>query len=331
MKKLRYLLTFVNGIPQRVKSLKTWIALGLLVLSLLWLWAGDSSARQLAPVTPTAADAAKNCRWDTMDYFHRAFAGQPSRLFPLRSSPFSPGSYYVFVGPAGKDGRKLPPRKIMRFGPKELKGGHNYAAVMADRGETLRWGDNSAELLQYSKPPKNEAVVLARNEADPAEWYAICLLPGGGAAAPAPPDDRRHPLHVTVSPPEHTMRSGQEVRTTARVSGGVPPYTYQWFNNDAPSKVAKSSIRWTLRKGGSHILRVVVTDSRGKTASAQSVVAVHAETPKATPSPTTPVTNPRGEWRCIRLDFAGNCIWQWVCNDLSNNCGPVPPKPTGNK
>lgn len=359
---------------------------GLLVLSLLALWAGESSARELTSTPLGAVSAAKNCDWDARDYFQRSHPAQFG-FFPVKGAPFTPGSYYVFVGPAGKDGRAIPPRKIKTFGPKNLRGGHNYSAIMADLGETLRWGEDSAQIMQFSKPTKTDAVALARNEADPAEWYAICLMPAGGAPPPlkvtvtpaehgmnpgeevvtttqvsggSPPyrymwtnnnarsevtKDRvrwrfkkpgshiirvvvtdsqgrttsaqsaivvrglKEPLHVTVTPREHSMKAGEEVRTTANVTGGSPPYKYQWFNNDQLSNVTKNSVRWTLRKGGTHIIRVVVTDSQGKTANAQSVITVRGketiQQPPVTPpkppvTPTTPPTTPKqpsqGAW-----------------------------------
>jgi hypothetical protein len=245
--------------------------------------------------TPIAAvAAAKNCRWESREYYLKGASGQDGGYFPLRQSPFRPGTYFVFVGPAGKDGMAVPPKRIKSFGSKQLKGGTNYTASMADRGETLRWRSDDPEVMRHSKPPRNEAVVLARNEADPAEWYALCLVPAGGVV-PGVTDDERSsphgtPLTVSVSPSQHTMKTGEQVITSAKVAGGVPPYRYQWFNNDKLSKVTKNSVRWTLRQGGSHAIKVVITDSQGKTAQAQAAVEVRTitEPPAKTPPTRTP-------------------------------------------
>jgi hypothetical protein len=101
----------------------------------------------------------------------------------------------------------------------------------------------------------------------------------------SPPTIKTSPLHVTVAPPEHMMKAGEDVTTTAKVLGGVPPYTYQWFNNDKQSKVTKEKVRWTMRQGGTHILKVIVKDSQGNTAQAQSSAVVQAITaPKTKPT-----------------------------------------------
>jgi PKD repeat protein len=75
------------------------------------------------------------------------------------------------------------------------------------------------------------------------------------------------PLTVTISPMSASILVGQSVTFTSTVSGGYPPYTYQWFLNGNPVSGATSNT-WTFMPTTSGIFYVYlkVTDARGNTA-----------------------------------------------------------------
>lgn len=116
------------------------------------------------------------CQWESFTPDQRAFAAQPGGVFPLRDNDFAAGSYIIRVGPAGEDGFDLPPTTWKTFGPYELRGGHKYKALIeSTRGESLRFEEDSADLLSYSDPSPEYARVYARNNCPGNIWYAICL------------------------------------------------------------------------------------------------------------------------------------------------------------
>jgi len=80
--------------------------------------------------------------------------------------------------------------------------------------------------------------------------------------SPPPP-----PLTVSISPLSATILVGQPVTFTSIVSGGYPPYSYQWYLNGNPVSGATSET-WTFTPSTSGIFYVYlkVTDSKGNTA-----------------------------------------------------------------
>jgi hypothetical protein len=87
------------------------------------------------------------------------------------------------------------------------------------------------------------------------------------------------PLSVTISPVETTIYVGQSVTFTSSVSGGTPPYSYQWYLNGNPVSGATSPT-WTFNppEQGIYYVYVVVYGS-----TAQSLAS------KLTVIPPTPV------------------------------------------
>ena len=84
--------------------------------------------------------------------------------------------------------------------------------------------------------------------------------------SPPPP-----PLTVSISPLSATILVGQPVTFTSIVSGGYPPYSYQWYLNGNPVSGATSET-WTFTPSTSGIFYVYlkVTDSKGNTAQSET-------------------------------------------------------------
>ncbi|MEM3153503.1 MAG: PKD domain-containing protein, partial [Candidatus Bathyarchaeia archaeon] len=79
-------------------------------------------------------------------------------------------------------------------------------------------------------------------------------------AAPTPPT-------VSISPMSASILVGQQVTFTSTVSGGTPPYTYQWFvNNNPVSGATSSSFVFTPTAAGTYYVVLKVTDAAGNTA-----------------------------------------------------------------
>jgi streptogramin lyase len=79
------------------------------------------------------------------------------------------------------------------------------------------------------------------------------------------------PLTVSISPTSASVLVGQSVTFTSTVSGGYPPYSYQWYLNDAPVSGATSS-SWTLTPTTSGIYYVYLkaTDANNNIAQSET-------------------------------------------------------------
>lgn len=70
------------------------------------------------------------------------------------------------------------------------------------------------------------------------------------------------PLSVTISPMSAQIFPGQPVTFTSNVSGGYPPYSYQWYLNSNPvSGATSSSWTFTPTTGGIYYVYLKVTDA----------------------------------------------------------------------
>lgn len=90
------------------------------------------------------------------------------------------------------------------------------------------------------------------------------------------PASSQKPLSVSISPAQHELESGEKVSTGAEVTGGEPPYTYEWHNGDRKSELVGSRVSWTVRGAGTRDIKVQVTDAAGHTAEAHSQIVVRA-------------------------------------------------------
>jgi len=75
------------------------------------------------------------------------------------------------------------------------------------------------------------------------------------------------PIVVSISPMSATVVLGQAVVFTSTVSGGIAPYSYQWYL-DGSSVPGATSNNWTFTAGpvGIDYVELKVTDSKGNTA-----------------------------------------------------------------
>jgi len=74
-------------------------------------------------------------------------------------------------------------------------------------------------------------------------------------------------LSVSISPETAKIKVGESVTFTSTVSGGEPPYQFQWFiNGTAVSGATSSSWTFTPTSKGHYIIHLNVTDSLSNTA-----------------------------------------------------------------
>jgi hypothetical protein len=102
-----------------------------------------------------------------------------------------------------------------------------------------------------------------------------------GPAGPPPPAQ----LTVTINPTSTTITAGQTIHFTSTVTGGTPPYTYQWFQNATLIPGATSNT-WDFTPTTSQYdtIYLTATDKNGTTAN--STNATVTVTPQITPPPT---------------------------------------------
>ena len=118
------------------------------------------------------------------------------------------------------------------------------------------------------------------------------------------------PLTASVTPASATVTTGQSATFTVSASGGVPPYTYQWYEGTiAMAGKTSTQLQVTTSATGSYSYYCNVTDSEGRTIKSNTVsLTVNApsstgttsssgttSTPTPTPSPTpapTPTPTP---------------------------------------
>jgi hypothetical protein len=83
-----------------------------------------------------------------------------------------------------------------------------------------------------------------------------------------------HALSVTISPCTATLDVGQSQTFTSSVTGGLSPYTYQWYLNGTPvSGATKPEWKFTPTSIGSYNINMKVTDSLGTQATSNTVCA----------------------------------------------------------
>jgi hypothetical protein len=78
-------------------------------------------------------------------------------------------------------------------------------------------------------------------------------------------------LSVTIAPTSVTILFGQSVTFTSSATGGIPPYSYQWFLNGAPVSGATGWF-WTFSptSTGDYTVNLVVKDAAGSAVTSNS-------------------------------------------------------------
>jgi len=88
-------------------------------------------------------------------------------------------------------------------------------------------------------------------------------------------------LAISISPMSASIHAGGSVNFTSTVSGGYPPYSYQWYlNNNPVSSATSASWTFTSTTSGIYYIHLKVTDAKANTA--------QSETARIT-APTVPV------------------------------------------
>ncbi|MEM2293521.1 MAG: PKD domain-containing protein [Nitrososphaerota archaeon] len=78
-------------------------------------------------------------------------------------------------------------------------------------------------------------------------------------------------LTVSISPTSASILVGQSITFMSTVSGGYPPYTYQWYLNNAPVSGATSAT-WTFTPttAGIYYVHLKIIDAKGNTARSEA-------------------------------------------------------------
>jgi hypothetical protein len=115
------------------------------------------------------------------------------------------------------------------------------------KGIQLSTSNNDTDLIN--------AIALVSDHAGVKVYYDDVRVFEGEAPSPTP-------LSVSIDPPSASINVGNSVTFTSTVSGGTPPYSYQWYLNDNPVSGATSS-SWTFSPTASGIFYIClkVTDS----------------------------------------------------------------------
>jgi PKD repeat protein len=81
------------------------------------------------------------------------------------------------------------------------------------------------------------------------------------------------PLTVTVSPSSASILLGKSVTFKSTVSGGYPPYNYQWYLNENPIPDGTLPV-WTFTPvtGGTFYTYLKVTDAKNNTAQSENAI-----------------------------------------------------------
>ena len=79
------------------------------------------------------------------------------------------------------------------------------------------------------------------------------------------------PLSVSINPLSASIFLGDSVAFTSTVSGGAPPYTYQWYLNDNPvSSATSNSWTFTPAESGIYYVYLKVTDAYNNVAQSET-------------------------------------------------------------
>ena len=95
--------------------------------------------------------------------------------------------------------------------------------------------------------------------------------------AEAPPaDGSPAPLSVRITPPLSQIESGGKVTSYAVATGGVAPYSYEWWANNTKTVAAADHSAWRVQDSGIRDIKVVVTDAAGNHAEGHAFIVIKA-------------------------------------------------------
>jgi hypothetical protein len=128
------------------------------------------------------------------------------------------------------------------------------------------------------------------------------------------------PLSVSISPASAASSIGQSIVFNCSVSGGIPPYAYQWYLNGTTVSGA-TNVNWTFDTAstGQYLVYVEITD--GLTIDKQSNVASIVVSPElATSIAPTEATMDVGQSIAVTCSVNGGTapyVYQWFLNDAA--------------
>jgi len=123
---------------------------------------------------------------------------------------------------------------------------------------------------------------------------------------------------VSISPSSATKDVGQSRTFTSSVSGGFPPYSYQWYLNGAAVNGANSTT-WTFKpiSAGNYSVYLKVTDTIGEVGKSNTAIIVVNPPPTVSVTPTS-VSLDIGEPWTFRANVSGGTppySYQWYIDD----------------
>ena len=206
--------------------------------------------------------------------------------------------------------------------------GSNWERAYAHDGTTfdVLTVDLTGRTARYVRLQLAERVSLHFQECE-VYGYANASPPIPQSAVAATPASQ-NVLNVSISPAQQEVTdASQRVGTVAEVSGGAPPYSYEWYNGDRKSQVTDGRVTWSnMSRPGTRDIKVVVRDSAGNSGEAHAYINVRgAGGQSAQPLPPTASSSPAaasqefqtnrlgGDYRSFDLATADPALCQQQC------------------